>query len=149
MATYLQFKSDALARVGRGAEAVAAMDLAVKAKPGNTDMLNGRCWAKATTRLMLDTALKDCTKAIELGESPAAALDSRALVYYQLGRMDEALADIEAALDIAPGQGPTLYLRGVIRRRRNDTAAGNADLAAARLMNPAIDVDYKRWGVEP
>ncbi|MEG3088094.1 DUF3857 domain-containing protein [Sphingomonas sp. PB4P5] len=149
MASYLESKGQVLSYAGRGAEAVAAIDLAVKQKPSNPMLLNARCWSKAINKLALDTALKDCTRSIELGESPAGAFDSRALVYFRLGRIDDALTDVEAALNLSPNQEGSLYLRGVIRRRKGDNAAGDADLAAARLIMPAIDQEYARWGIVP
>ncbi|QNA84823.1 DUF3857 domain-containing protein [Sphingomonas sp. So64.6b] len=148
-AGWLDLKSNVLSRAGRGAEAVAALDIAVAEKPGNPDLLNSRCWAKAIGKIALDTALKDCTKAIELGESPMAAFDSRALVYFQMGRMEDALGDIAEALDISPDLPASLYVRGVIRKRMGQGALGDADLAAARTMNPRIDEDYARYGVKP
>lgn len=145
----LALKSDVLARAGRTDEALAAIDAAIAASPGNPALLNSRCWLKGTLNVSLDTGLKDCTRAIELAESPAAALDSRAMVYFRMNRMEEALADLNAALDIARGMSASLYLRGVIRKRTGDTAAGDADLAAARMASPDIDKDYARWGIKP
>ncbi|MFK5108591.1 hypothetical protein ACI394_29055, partial [Klebsiella pneumoniae] len=83
-------------------------------KPGNPDILNLQCWLKGTRQVMLDSALKDCTRAIELSESTAGALDSRAMVWYRLGRDDEALADLDAALDAQPGLASSLFMRAVI-----------------------------------
>ncbi len=147
--SYLNIKGDVLSRAGRGAEAVAALDTAVAEKPGNPELLNARCWTKAINKIGLDTALKDCTRSIELGESPVAAFDSRAMVYFQMGRLDDALGDIAAALDIVPDLPASLYLRGVIRKRNGEAALGDADLAAARQMSPRIDEDYARYGVKP
>ncbi|MES2057504.1 MAG: DUF3857 domain-containing protein [Pseudomonadota bacterium] len=146
---WLSLKGNLLSRAGRGPEAVAALDIAVAEKPGNPDLLNSRCWTKGINKIALDTALKDCTRSIELGESPMAAFDSRALVYFQMGRMDDALGDIAAALDISPDLPASLYLRGVIRKRKGQGALGDADLAAARTMSPRIDEDYVRYGVKP
>lgn len=148
-ANFLSLKSEVLARAGQAEAALAAADSAVAAGPGNAHLLNGRCWRKATLKIALDTALKDCTKAIELADNPAAPLDSRALVYFQMGRMDDARADVDAALNLAPAMDASLYLRGVMRKRAGEVAAGEADLAAARMMSPRIDEDYRRWGVVP
>jgi len=66
--------------------ALASINAAIAAKPGDSGLLNGRCRIKAILSVQLDTALKDCTKAIELGESSVLALDNRSLVYFKLGR---------------------------------------------------------------
>jgi len=146
-ADMLAVKADLLARAGDRDGAIAAMDEAVKDRPGDPNLLNSRCWIKAELKVALDTALKDCTKAIELGESPAAALDSRALAYWRLDRADDALADLEAALEIEPGQASSLFLRGLIRAQRGEAAAARADLDAARLIDARIEEDSRRFGI--
>jgi hypothetical protein len=40
-------------------------------------------------------------------------------------------------------------MRGVIRRKTGDARDGDADLAAARLISPAIDKDYAKYGIKP
>jgi len=140
-------RADLLADTGDTAGALAALDGAITEKPGDPFLLNNRCWVKGTRKAALDTALKDCTKAIELDGSPAAALDSRAMVYFQLGRMDDALADLDAALDLAPNLASSLYLRGVIRKRTGKAAEGERDLKGARLIEPVIDKQYALYGI--
>ncbi|UYY59906.1 DUF3857 domain-containing protein [Sphingomonas sp. S2-65] len=147
-ASYVTLQADLLAEAKRSDEAVAALDGVVKANPGKADLLNSRCWVKGTLNVALDTALKDCTRAIEMAEQPAAIYDSRALVYYRLGRMDDALTDLNAALDVAPDMSASLFLRGIILKKKGDKAA-EQDLAAARLMWPRIDEQYARYGVVP
>ena len=146
--SYVMLQAGLMADAGKGAQAIAVLDAALKTNPGNPTLLNSRCWIKGTTGTALDTALKDCTKAIELSDSSAHILDSRGLVYFKLGRLEDALADFEAALDQAPGLPASLYMRGVIRRRMGATG-GDADLAAARMMAPRIDEDYARYGIKP
>jgi len=142
-------KAELLARSGNVDTALTAIDGAIATKPGDAQLLNARCWIKATRGVKLDTALKDCTRSIELGESPAGALDSRAMVYFKLGRLDDAVADLDAALDIRPDLAGSLYLRGIIRRRQGKTAAGDTDLDGARFFALRIDEDYAGFGVKP
>lgn len=138
-----------LAEAGRADEAIAVLDTAIKVNPGNANLLNERCWLKGTLNIALDTALKDCTKGIELTENPASIYDSRAMVYFRMGRMEDALADLDAALDLSPGQGASLYLRGVVRKHMGDAKGGADDLDAARMMSTRIDEDYARYGIKP
>jgi tetratricopeptide (TPR) repeat protein len=137
-----------LAEAGKADQAVAVLDTAIKATPGNPTLLNQRCWTKGTRGIGLDTALKDCTKAIELSDSSAHILDSRGVVYFRLGRMEDALADFDAALDQAPGMAASLFMRGVIRKQTG-VPGGDEDLAGARLMAPRIDEDYAKYGIKP
>ena len=147
-ASYLQAKADVLARLGDKDAALASIDEAIQLSPGNPSLLNMRCWLKGTMQIGIDTALKDCTQSIELGSSSVAALDSRAMVYFRMNRLDEALTDLNAALDQNPSLPASLYMRGVIHKRQGDKTAA-ADLAAARLLSPQIDTDYARYGIVP
>ncbi|MES2987013.1 MAG: DUF3857 domain-containing protein [Pseudomonadota bacterium] len=146
---YLSEQSQLLAEAGRGGEAIAALDAAIKSTPGNSVLLNQRCWTKGTLNMDLESALKDCTKGIELAENPASIYDSRAMVYFRMGRMEEALADLDAALDLSPAQGASLYLRGVVRKRTGDAKGSAEDLRAARMMSTRVDEDYARYGIKP
>jgi tetratricopeptide (TPR) repeat protein len=146
---FMAAKAEILSESGDKEGAIATIDAAIVASPGNPDLLNARCWVKGTLNTMLDTALKDCTKAIELSESPQKAMDSRAMVYFRLKRFDDALADLNAALDIDPDLPASMYMRGVIRKQMGDAKAGEGDLAAARMMTPTIDHNYAKFGIVP
>ncbi|WP_262408809.1 DUF3857 domain-containing protein [Sphingomonas sp. JC676] len=146
--TFVSGQADLLADGGRTDEALALLDGLIAKSPGNAGLMNSRCWMKGTRNVALDTALKDCSKAIELSESPAAALDSRAMVYFRMNRLDDALADLDAALDYSPEQAASLYMRGVIRKRTNAVGA-DADIAAARMIAPRIDESFGRYGIKP
>ena len=145
---FVTLEAELLGEAGRAAEGVAVLDPVIAKSPGNALLLNSRCWIKGTGNIGLEGALKDCTKAIELAEQPASILDSRAMVYFRMGRMDDALADLNAALEVAPLQSSSLFLRGVIRSKSGDKAAAD-DLAAARLIWPRVDADYARYGIKP
>jgi len=147
--TFVELKAELLGDAGRVAEGVAVLDDAIKAKPGNPSLLNARCWLKGTRNVQLDTALRDCTKSIELSDNPANALDSRGMVYFRMARWDDALADFNAALDSNAELPASLFMRGLVRVRMGDAAAARDDLAAARAINPRVDADYARYGIKP
>lgn len=142
-------KADFLARLGKRDESLQLMDAAVAAQPGSPLLLNQRCWVKAQLNAQLETALKDCTKAIELSESSAAALDSRALVYFRLGRLDDALADLDAALSTRPDQASSIYLRGIVLSKQGKSTESKRDLAAATFMSPLVADEYQPFGIVP
>ncbi len=146
---FISSKASLLARAGDKDGALAAIDQAIAAKPGDPSLLNERCWIKGQLGVQLETALKDCTKSIELSDATTAALDSRALVYFRLGRPDDALADLTAVLEQDPNKAASLYLRGVIRHRQGKTADAAQDLDAATFMSPLIVQDYKPFGIVP
>ncbi|MEN3748913.1 DUF3857 domain-containing protein [Sphingomonas sp. HF-S3] len=144
---FVASQASLLGEFDRGEEGVAALDAVIAKAPGNAGLLNSRCWLKATANLALESAIKDCTKSIELAQDPSAALDSRGLVYFRMGRYEEALADFDAALTQSPNMTASLYMRGITLNRQGKN--GNADLAAARMMSPRIDEDYARYGIKP
>jgi tetratricopeptide (TPR) repeat protein len=148
-AAWLSTKADMLVRTGDGEGALATMEEAIAASPGNPDLLNSRCWIRGQLSVQLDDALKDCTRAITLSDGPASVLDSRALIYWRMNKPEEALADLEAALDERPDLAGSLYLRGLIRQRQGQAALAREDLEAAEMIEPLIAAEYKRFGIVP
>ena len=68
---------------------------------------------------------------------------------FRMGRFDDALADIGAALDANPDLAASLYMRGVVLHRVGKKAEGDASLAKARMIAPQIDKDYAKYGITP
>jgi hypothetical protein len=64
--------------------------------------------------------------------------ESSGLAYLKLGQFDNAIAKFNAALLFAPELATSLYGRGVAKLKKGDTAAGNADIAAAEAIQPDI-----------
>ena len=141
-------KAELLAQAGDADGAIAAISEAVAVKSANAQFLNQRCWIKGTLAVQLDSALADCTRAIELTDDNTAALDSRAMVYFRLNRLSEALADLDAALDRNPTQASSLYLRAVIERKLGKTESADKDVADARLLEPRLDEEFARWKIK-
>ncbi len=119
-------------------------DLLIDA-PNNGDVLNSKCWFMGTWQIGIDDAIPVCTKAVENSNNTAMALDSRALAFLRVGRLDEALADAEAALELNPDQTETLLLRGLILREMGDKQ-GQGDIASALARSPSIARKYRQWG---
>ncbi|WP_374525252.1 DUF3857 domain-containing protein [Sphingopyxis sp.] len=146
------YRVEKAAMVGEFGDAEAAigeLDALIATKPGNPAMLNQRCWIKATRNVHLDTALKDCTSAMELSDSTAQILDSRALVWMRMGRDEDALRDLDAALLQVPGMGSSRFLRAIVYKRVGRAADAAADLAIVRQMTPSVERDYARFGLKP
>ena len=141
-------KAELLARAGDADGAIAAIDKAIAVKSANAKFLNERCWIKGTLAVQLGTALQDCTRAIELTENNTSALDSRAMVYFRLNRLSEALADVDAALDRNPSLSASLYLRAAIERKMGKAESADKDAAFARLISPRIEEEYARWKIK-
>ncbi|MBC7042391.1 transglutaminase, partial [Salmonella enterica subsp. enterica serovar Enteritidis] len=109
-------------------------------------LMNARCWAKGTRSVMLDTAVKDCTRAVELSEDSTAALDSRAMVWFRLGRFEDALGDLDAVLAAEPGQASSRFLRAIVLQQLHRDAEAASELKIARRITPSVDRHYARYG---
>ena len=86
---------------------------------------------------------------MELSESTAAILDSRALVWMRLGRDEDALRDLDAALLQAPAMGSSRFLRAIVTKRLGNDNQAATDLAVARRMAPSIEREYAHFGLKP
>ncbi len=149
-----------LARLYQNADllgrAVAQYDLWIANHPDDSKMvraLNGRCWIRALQGEDLPAALSDCNAALRRSDktSPMAAaiLDGRGLVRLRLGDYDKSIVDYDASLKLVPKSAWSLYGRGVAKIRRNKIAEGEADIAQAKSLLPAVAVDFKRRGIVP
>jgi tetratricopeptide (TPR) repeat protein/transglutaminase-like putative cysteine protease len=136
---YLRTKAELLADGGRIEEAAKVIDSALATKPGTPALLNARCWLRGTHNIDLASALKDCTRAIELSDDASGAIDSRALVYFRLGRTEEALADSDAVLEALPDAASVRYLRGLILKKVGRTREATDEVTLARRLDPTID----------
>lgn len=109
--------------------------------------LNERCWARGLSNQMLDDALDDCRKAIKHdGENPAY-LDSLGLVQLRLGHYPDSIKAYEQAVAQMPKNAWSRYGLGLAKIRSGQTDAGNADLAAARALDPDIDAHTSKYGL--
>lgn len=127
---------------------LAVVDEALARAPQSADMLNSNCWYRGLFKVGLDAALPICTRAVERAEGAAQALDSRAMVRYRLGLLDDAVADLDAAIEMVPSISPSLYLRGTILLERGE-ARGKQDIEIARRITPEVVERYKRHGIVP
>jgi len=72
---------------------------AIEINPEKANAYNGRCWAYAMLRRP-DEALADCDESLRLVPDDPYTLDSRALVYWLLGKDDLARADLARAREL-------------------------------------------------
>jgi tetratricopeptide (TPR) repeat protein/transglutaminase-like putative cysteine protease len=128
------------------ATALQAMDTLIQATPGNWRLYNARCYMKAQRKQQLESAIADCSKALELGGN-AGVLDSRALAWAQLGQNDKALADADAALARDPDIRESRFLRAAVLARLGRASEGARDLVIARRLDPQIDRMFARYGI--
>lgn len=159
--------------IGQYAAAAHQLDLWIRYHPQDVrlyEALGSRCRARAAANVELDQALADCNGAIHalLVEShspfwrfthrdapgPSWLMSNRGLVYLRLGDLDKAIADDDSALAQADpreseARAHPLYLRGLAELRKGLQPQGQADLAAARKLQPDIDKHYANMGLAP
>ena len=110
--------------------------------------LNNLCWAKGTAGIALESALADCNAALTKEPEVAGFIDSRALVYLRLGRIDEAIADYDRALAKAPTMTSSLFGRALAWARKGDKTRSAADAAAAQRNDAKVIERFKGYGLE-
>lgn len=137
-----------LRSLGRAGDAIAIWDAAVAVDPSSM-ALNSRCWERAVANRDLPLAEADCATAVQREPKTAAYWDSYALVALRMGHLDEATKRYDQALALNPRQAPSLYARGITRLRAGDTDRGQADIAAAKALDPTAPDELTEAGLTP
>jgi tetratricopeptide (TPR) repeat protein len=149
---YMAFKEKKL-YVSAGSEppkpedSLAWLDSALALSPNNVWLLNSRCFGRGLKKTLLEEALQDCNQALKTRPQASDVMDSKAFVLYQLGRHQEALETYNQTLAIAPRQAASLFMRGHTRKKLGDTAAGDADIAAAKAIDADVFNAFEGAGV--
>lgn len=140
-------RAHALGFAGDAAEGLELIQDELAARPGDSALLNAACWHAGIWDMVDDEMLETCVEAVEKSDFSAAALDSRALVYYRLGQMDAAVKDLDAALLVAPGLAEPRFMRGIVKLAQGDKT-GRADVDKALTMKPSIERTYRAYGIQ-
>lgn len=135
---------------GQPAEALPLLDDWIRLHRGDHGLgavLDDRCRARGFAGVMLDKALRDCRKAIKLDGAKLAYLESEALVQLRLQDYAKAITGFEQVLAQRPHSAWARYGLGLARIRSGLVDAGNADIAAARAINPQIGAKFEQYGI--
>jgi tetratricopeptide (TPR) repeat protein len=93
-------------------------------------------------------ALADCDQALKLLPLSIVARETRGFIYLKLGDPAIAIKEYEAALQIDANRPLALYGLGLAKIRMGRKSEGEADQAAALVLNPAIASEFSIYGVE-
>ena len=110
-------------------------------------VLNSRCYARALLNQVLDGALSDCKKAIKRDGANPRYLDSLGMIQLKLKHYPEAIEAYQQALTLRPNFAVSRYGLGLARSRAGRADAGNADLDAAKALDPKVDERFAKFGI--
>jgi tetratricopeptide (TPR) repeat protein len=133
-------------RLGQYDRAIRDFDQALTLSPNDALALNDRCLDLAIVG-KLGEAAADCERALALAPNASEVLGSRALINLKAGRAQAALSDYDHALAGGKRVAGWLFGRGIAKTKLGDKAGGDADIAAAKRLEPDIVKQYARYGV--
>jgi tetratricopeptide (TPR) repeat protein len=147
-ANYLMARGDIYVAMGQFERGLEDQDKAVAMAPENPVFLNDRCYSLGQWNQRLDQAMTDCKKALALAPGTPSVMDSLAFVYFRKGDLVQAAANYDATLAANPKSASSLYMRGILKLKRND-ASGSDDIAAAKAIDGKTAELYARLGIVP
>lgn len=122
---------------------------AIRVNPSDADAFGGRCLTRAVVN-DLQNALSDCNESLRLQTNRnALALGNRGFVNLKLKNADAAIADYNAAIAIDHTIARPFYGRGIAELMKGDKAKSDADIAAAKAIDPKIADEFVKWGIPP
>jgi tetratricopeptide (TPR) repeat protein len=137
-------------RKGDHERAIADFTSGIELNANNSQLWGQRCWSRAVVGKQLQEAVDDCTKAGSLAPKIPHIFAYRGFAYLKLGQFDKALADYDAAFALTKtsDHADWLYVRGVTKLKKGDTAGGNADIASAKAIKADIAEEYASYGIK-
>jgi len=127
--------------------AILAYGAVIEMQPTNDEAYSNRCWLQAVVGRELERALVDCNQVLRLNPNNVQVFDHRGLTNLKLGRYAQSIADYDRLLSFRPKQASSLYGRGIAKRKSGDVRGGDADIAAAKDIEPTIAEVFAEYGV--
>jgi tetratricopeptide (TPR) repeat protein len=124
--------------------AIQDYDQAINLDSRFSDAFDNRCW---TQMVIGKLDVKDCKESLRLRPNFAPTLNSLGFVYLKQGKLDDAIATYNTALQINPKSAYSLYGRGMAKLKKGDAAAGNADIAASKTIKDLTE-ELTGYGVK-
>lgn len=147
---YLAYRGYAHYDKGEFDLAVADYDRAIALEKDDADAFLHRSIAY-TAKGDYDRALSDCHRAIELSHESEATegYNSCGDTHFRAGDFGAAIGDYDHALKLWSEYPEALYGRGAAKTRNGDAAGGRADMAAAKKLQPDVEMAEKKLGIAP
>jgi tetratricopeptide (TPR) repeat protein len=122
---------------GQYDHAIEDYDRAISLDPSYSKAFNNRGYVWDEKR-DFDRAIEDYGRAIDLNPQYAQAFNNRGIAYANKGDYDRAVRDYDRAIELDPGYAAAFYNRGIVKLKHGKIRGGNADIAAAKAVNPDI-----------
>lgn len=133
---------------GNFESAIADFGEAIKLDPKHAGALSNRCWTLSIVGRDFVEALANCNESLRLNARDHNTWDSRGFTYLKMGDWDRAIADYDKALGLYRWRAWSLYGRGWAKLKQGDTAAGQADIQAAKRITADIAEQFAGYGVK-
>ena len=135
-------RAELLGELHRYEEAAADYARVIQLQPDNAIAYNNRAYNLALAGKQLERALEDVETALELHGPDEAFLDTRGYLLYLLDRPDEALADLDSAIELrhrhrlgsGNGAGEIYYHRALIHQKLGNRNLSDADFRRAKQL---------------
>lgn len=134
---------------GQYARAIADYDRALEMDGTNENLLLFRCEARARWGQDLANGWNDCAAYNNKMHGDGDSFEAMSLIRYRMKNFSDAAALAEKAVALDAKDPLALYLRGLAKRQTGDITDGNADIAAAKAIDPKIAQTYAGYGVTP
>ena len=138
LAKILIFRAKAFGQTGDIDRCLSDLEDAIRLDPANALAVAAR-GDVYLSRKDYDRALADYSKAAAVDPDNGLIFIGRGMAYLATRDIDRAMAEFEHAIRLQPTLAAGLYWRGIARRLKGDVAAGDADIAAAKKIDPKVD----------
>ncbi len=134
-------------KMGNHIAAIYDLDAAIKLNSNEASYYVARAFSKRRQG-NYNEAIEDSSRAIKLDPKLSIAFLGRCIAYYKKSDFNRAQADCETADKLEPKDAPgILYVLGLIKQKMGDAAGADAQITAAKALNPRIAEDAAASGV--
>jgi tetratricopeptide (TPR) repeat protein len=142
-ADFYRVLGDLAYRVDRKEEATRWYEIAVNMDKQNHLALNNYAYTLAELGKDLEKALELVNRAIAIKSTQGSYYDTRAWVYYQMGRYEDALKEIRYAIQIAPDTAELRYHAAAIYAKVGLSDDALVELEKALALQPGHEPSRK------
>jgi tetratricopeptide (TPR) repeat protein len=137
LAAFFVRRGAAYSNKGEFDRAIQDYDQAIKLNPNRAAAFYNR-GIDYRNKGQTDRAIQDYDQAIKLDPSFAQFFNNRGSAYHHKGEPDRAIQNYDQAIKLNPTYAAAFFNRSLAKEKMGDKAGAEADLAAARKIDPKI-----------